>query len=229
MVRWAMVIDLEKCSGCQACGVACAAENNAPLGSPQEAGMGRLIRWLQMLPRMEGEYPHVRAEVIPMMCFQCERPPCTYVCPVAATYKNPQGIVAQVYWRCIGCRYCVNACPFTLKWFNWFQPRWPAAMAEATNPDVSLRDKGVTEKCTFCHHRLQQAKDRARAEGRPLRPEDYRPACVEACPQDALTFGDLDDPESDVARLARSPRAFRLLEELGTQPKVYFLAAAPEA
>lgn len=223
MPRWGMVIDLDKCSGCQACVVACSAEGNVPLGSPEQAAMGRLIRWMQVLPQVEGEYPHLHGQMLPIMCQQCDKPACTYVCPVAATYKTQEGIVAQIYWRCIGCRYCVNACPYTIKWFNWSQPQWPAATAQATNPDVELRDKGVTEKCCLCHHRLQWAKQKARAEGRSMRPDEYVPACVEACPTRCIVFGDLDDPESDVARLARSPRAFHLLEEVGTKPKVTYL------
>ncbi|MBI4564380.1 MAG: 4Fe-4S dicluster domain-containing protein [Planctomycetes bacterium] len=223
MVRWGMVIDLDKCSGCQACGVACAAESNVAPGSPREAWKGRLIRWLQFLPQAEGTYPNVAAALQPMMCQQCDRPACTYVCPVSATYPNPQGIVAQIYWRCIGCRYCINACPYTTKWFNWWEPQWAGNTAKATNPDVELRQKGISEKCLFCSHRLQRAKERARAERRPLASHEYVPACVEACPTGAIVFGDLEDPQSEVSKLARSPRAFRVLEELGTKPKVIYL------
>lgn len=223
MPRWGMVIDLDKCTGCQACVVACAAETNAPLGSPDIAAMGRLIRWMQILPKIEGEYPYITADMMPIMCQQCDAPACTYVCPVAATYRNHEGIVAQIYWRCIGCRYCVNACPYTLKWFNWWKPEWQGDTAKATNPDVELRDKGVTEKCCLCHHRLQAAKEKARAEGRKVRPDEYVPACVEACATRCIVFGDLDDPDSEVSRLSRSPRAFYLLEEVGTKPKVAYL------
>ena len=223
MPRWGMVIDLDVCSGCQACVVACATETNVSLGSNKEAAMGRLIRWIQTLVTLDGEYPHVTAQLLPVMCQQCERPPCTYVCPVAATYLNPDGVVAQIYWRCIGCRYCVNACPYTIKWFNWWTPSWPGEMEKGTNPDVELRYKGVVEKCLFCYHRFQRAKEQVKAEGRPLRQEDYLPACVEACPTNAIVFGNLDNPESEVSQLSRSPRAFRLLEELGTKPKVTYL------
>ncbi len=223
MPRWGMVIDLDKCSLCQACVVACATENNVALGSPEEAAMGRIIRWLQMLPQIEGQYPYLKARLLPMMCQHCDRPPCTYVCPVSATYKNPEGIVAQINWRCIGCRYCVNACPYTIKWFNWWKPQWPGQLVKSLNPDVEPRDKGVVEKCSFCNHRLQQAKEQARAEGRELRPEDYVPACVASCPTGAIVFGDLDDPESQVAKLSHSPRSFHLLEDLGTKPKVTYL------
>lgn len=221
--RWGMVIDLDKCTGCQACVVACSAENNQPLPSPQAHQEGRVIEWMKLLPFPEGEYPHLRQRLVPIPCQHCDRPPCTPVCPVMATYKNPEGLVAQVYPRCIGCRYCVNACPYTCKFFNWSEGQWPTPMGEMLNPDVSLRPKGVVEKCTFCHHRLQQARELAKSEGRSLRESDYVPACMQACPAQAIAFGDLDDPESPVAQAARGPRAFTLLEELGTLPKVFYL------
>lgn len=223
MTRFGMVIDLDLCSGCAACSVACSTECNLPFGSAEEAAAGRLMRWLQVLPRVEGQYPRVHASLQPMMCQQCDKAPCTLVCPVSATYVNPQGIVAQVYWRCVGCRYCVNACPYTLKWFNWKDHEWPGATLDATNPDVEVREKGVTEKCCFCSHRLQRAKEAAKAEGRPIGADEYVPACVEACPTGGMVFGDLDDPESEVARRARDPRAYKVLEELGTAPKVIYL------
>ncbi len=221
--RWGMVIDLDRCTACQACGTACQAENNVAPPTPEAAAEGRSIRWMDMLPYVEGEYPRVTFRLLPRPCMQCDHPPCIKVCPVGATTQGEDGIVAQVYARCIGCRYCTNACPYTVRYFNWYAPSWPGELGLALNPDVSVRPKGVVEKCTFCHHRLQKAKDRARAEGRELRPGDYLPACAEACPTRAIVFGDLDDPGSEVARLARSPRAFRLLEDLGTEPKVHYL------
>jgi molybdopterin-containing oxidoreductase family iron-sulfur binding subunit len=140
---------------------------------------------------------------------------------VYATYRNPEGIVAQIYARCIGCRFCMAACPYNAKYFNWLRYQ---KEAPGQNPDVSVRPKGVVEKCTFCHHRLQKARERALAERRELAAGDYVTACAEACPTRAIAFGDLHDEGSDVARLARSPRAFRLGEELGTRPKVFYLA-----
>jgi molybdopterin-containing oxidoreductase family iron-sulfur binding subunit len=142
---------------------------------------------------------------------------------VHATYKGEDGLVGQIYPRCIGCRYCMAACPYSVKVFNWGPPEWPDAILPTLNPDVSLRPRGVVEKCTFCHHRLQQARERARAEQRPLRESDYQPACVHSCPADAMTFGDLDDPLSPAAELSHSARASRALEPLGTEPKVVFL------
>ena len=221
--RWGMVIDLDKCTGCSACVVACSVENNQMLGSPKEAADKRIIQWLKILPVDQDGHPQARQRLIPMPCQQCENPPCVKVCPVYATFKNEEGIVGQVYSRCIGCRYCVNACPYTCKFFNWKTPLWPDEMRTGLNPDVSLRPKGVVEKCLFCHHRLQRAKEEARAERRPLRESDYQPACAESCPAKAIVFGDLNDLEGDAARLARSPRAFHLLEDLGTEPKVTYL------
>ncbi len=223
MTRWGMVIDLDRCTGCQACVVACKAENNVPFSTPEQEKKRRIISWMSVLTFIEGSYPTPKERYLPRPCMHCDNPPCVKVCPVGATYKNPEGIVAQVYSRCIGCRYCTNNCPYTLKYFNYSRPSWPSEMREYLNPDVSERPAGVVEKCTFCHHRLQKAKDKARAEKRELREGDYVPACVQTCPTQALYFGDLDNPKSLVGRLAKSSRAFRLLEELGTEPKVYYL------
>ncbi|MBI4639433.1 MAG: 4Fe-4S dicluster domain-containing protein, partial [Candidatus Tectomicrobia bacterium] len=185
---------------------------------------GRAIFWMEVRTFLEGEYPHVKARYMPTPCMHCENPPCTKVCPTGATYKNDQGTVGQIYPRCIGCRYCMNACPYTVKFFNWYPPQWPETM-QNFNPDVSVRPKGVVEKCTFCHHRLQHAKEQADAEERQVAVEgEYVPACVQACPAQALYFGDLDDRQTQVSQLSRSSRAFRLLEDLGTEPKVFYLS-----
>lgn len=217
MAIWGMVIDLDRCTGCQACVTACKAENNVPAVGAGEAALGRTISWMQVL--FEESEDHVR--FLPRPCLQCDDPPCTKVCPVYATYRTPEGIVAQIYARCIGCRFCMAACPYNAKYFNWrrYQSEGPGQ-----NPDVSVRPKGVVEKCTFCHHRLQKARERARAEHRELAPGEYVTACAEACPTRAIAFGDVSDPGSVVARLGRSPRAFRLAEELGTRPKVVYLS-----
>lgn len=218
-----MVIDLDKCTACQACVVACRAENNVPFAGPEETAKGRAIFWIQVIPVVLGEYPDVKVKFMPVPCLQCENTPCIKYCPVRATYLSPEGIVGQVYARCIGCRYCTNACPYTRRFFNWFEPTWPVEMRQYLNPEVSLRPKGVVEKCNFCIQRIRQAKERAREEKRSLRDGDVMPACVQSCPAKAMYFGDLNDPESTVARLSRSPRAFRLQEELGTDPNVVYL------
>jgi len=219
-----MVIDLDRCTGCQACVVACKVENNVPPTGALEAAQGRTISWMR-LARLEGEEgPESGAMLIPLPCMHCENPPCVKVCPTQATNIGDDGLVAQVYARCIGCRYCTTACPYTVRQFNWKNLPWPEPMEQSMNPDVSLRPRGVVEKCSFCNHRLQKVEDQARFEGRPLEDKEYLPACVESCPAEALYFGDLDDPLSEVAQMADSPRAFRLMEELGTRPKVIFLA-----
>lgn len=220
MPRWGLVIDLDRCTACQACVAACKHENNVPFSTPDVAAAGRLPSWIQLLAV---DTPSGAATPLPMLCQHCDRPPCTDVCPTSATYLNPEGIVAQVYPRCIGCRYCANACPYAAKVFNWTAPEWPDAMLAMRNPDVSVRSNGVIEKCTFCHHKLIDAKERARAEGRELSADDYVPACVQTCPPEAMVFGDLDDPHSALAALAASPRAFRWMEDLGTKPKVVYL------
>jgi molybdopterin-containing oxidoreductase family iron-sulfur binding subunit len=221
--RWGMVIDLDRCTACQACVTACQVENNIAPPTPEVAAVGRAIRWMDILPHVEGEYPRVKLRLLPRPCMQCDNPPCIKVCPVGATTRGEDGIVAQVYARCIGCRYCTTACPYTLRYFNWYEPSWPGDLGQALNPDVSIRPKGVVEKCTFCHHRLQKARDRAAAEKREIEPGEYTPACADSCPTAAIAFGDLDDPSSQVSRMARSPRAFRLLEDLGTEPRVHYL------
>jgi menaquinone reductase, iron-sulfur cluster-binding subunit len=226
MARWGMVIDLDRCNGCQACAVACRAENNVPSGGPDVAGIGRTIHWMEVVSQVQGDYPNVKMRYVPMPCMHCDEPPCIKVCPVGATYLNPEGLVAQIYNRCVGCRYCTVACPYTRRFFNWFEPSWPEVQERQLNPEVSVRPKGVVEKCSFCSHRLRLAKDAARREDRTeLRDDEVRklPACCQTCPTGAMVFGDLDDPESTVSKLAHGPRAFQLLEDLGTHPKVYYL------
>ncbi|MBI4564695.1 MAG: 4Fe-4S dicluster domain-containing protein [Planctomycetes bacterium] len=223
-----MVIDLDKCTGCRGCAAACRAENNIATAGPERAEEGRGIYWMDLLTVEEGEYPNLRSQFIPTPCNHCENAPCVKVCPVGATYINEEGIVAQIWARCIGCRYCTTACPYTRRYFNWQAPSWPEEDRQRLNPDVATRPKGVVEKCTFCHHRIRAARESARAEGRLLSDADVRklPACAQSCPAEAIVFGDLNDPESEVSRLAASPRAFRLQEELGTHPKVVYLREA---
>jgi molybdopterin-containing oxidoreductase family iron-sulfur binding subunit len=220
-----MVIDLDKCFACQSCTAACRMENNTPVAGPDQTVLGRAILWNEVLPFIEGEYPLVHATMIPRPCMHCDNPPCTAVCPVRATYKNEEGIVVVDYQRCIGCRMCTVACPYAIRYFNWFPPEWPQSLNQHLNPDpeVAPRPKGVVEKCTFCIQRLHKAREKAAAEGRTFQATDYTPACVQTCTGHARYFGDLDDPNSLVSKLAHSPRAFRLLEELGTEPKVYYL------
>lgn len=223
--RWGMAIDLDRCTGCQACVLACRQENNVAVAGPKRTEMRRGIYWMDMLTEREGEYPNLRTQFIPTPCNHCENPPCIKVCPTGATRISEEGIVAQIFPRCIGCRYCTTACPYTRRYFNWDAPSFSADEQQRLNPNVSVRPVGVVEKCTFCHQRVRTAKEQARLKGRELVDEDVQklPACAECCPADAIVFGNLNDPESKVARLHRSDRAFRLQEELGTHPKVVYL------
>jgi molybdopterin-containing oxidoreductase family iron-sulfur binding subunit len=219
-----MAIDLARCTGCNACTVSCKAENNVPLSDPVAIEEKRAISWLEVLELPTGDGRGVpRLKYMPRPCMHCDHPPCTKVCPVYATALDEDGLVNQVYDRCIGCRYCTNNCPYTVKYFNFVTPTWPDEMLHTLNPEVTIRPKGVVEKCTFCHHRLQKAREQARAERRPLQEDDYIPACVEICPTRAIVFGDLDDPRSKVTRQIGLPRVYRPLEDLGTEPKVYYL------
>lgn len=224
MSRWGMVIDLNRCTGCAECVAACKVENNVAITGKDEAESGRTMFWMDMITLHEGEYPNSKIRYLPRPCFHCDNPPCTKVCPVRATYLNEEGIVTQIFPQCIGCRYCMAACPYTVKSFNWYRPTWPQEMEKALNPDVSVRPAGIVEKCTFCVHRLQKAKEIVASEDREMENEDYIPACVECCPTNAIYFGDLANPKSEVSNLIKSFRTFRLLEELGTEPKVYYLS-----
>jgi Fe-S-cluster-containing dehydrogenase component len=221
--RWAMVVDLDRCTGCQACVVACHAENNIPVVGEKEAAKVRTLHWIRIERYWEGEYPNVKARFMPILCQHCGEAPCEPVCPVFATYHNPEGLNAQVYSRCIGTRFCGSACPYKVRVFNWLRSEFPEPLVEQLNPDVSVRTRGLIEKCTFCIQRIRRTEIEARAQGREPIDGEIQPACVQTCPPGALVFGDLNDPDSRVSQLARSHRSFRLLEELGTDPGVIYL------
>ena len=223
--RWAMAIDLDRCTGCQACVVACFAENNVPVMGPEAAVMGRYMGWLR-LERYLGDQPggELDVQLLPMLCQQCTNAPCETVCPVYATYHTAEGLNAQVYNRCVGTRYCSNNCPYKVRTFNWRDPRFPPPLQMQLNPDVTVRSRGVMEKCTFCVQRIRFAENRARDEGRPVADGEIVPACAQACPAEAIVFGDAKDPHSRVSALAREPRGFRALEETNTQPAITYLA-----
>jgi Fe-S-cluster-containing dehydrogenase component len=223
--RFGLAIDLDRCLRCQACVVACAAENNVPPPSRDEAGSGRAIHWMDMLPASAAAAPALGRGPLPVPCMHCEEPECVKACPVGATYAGDDGVVVQVWARCIGCRTCMIACPYSRRYYNWAEPAWPGGDPSRVNPDVAVRPAGVVEKCTLCQHRIRARYERARLDEETVADAELRrlPACAAACPTEAITFGDLGDPTSTVSRLARSPRATRLLEQLGTAPKVFYL------
>ena len=221
--QWAMVIDLDRCTGCEACVVACRTENNVPTVGPDQSARGRSINWIRVERYFEGDFPNVRALFRPVLCQHCEEAPCEPVCPVYATYHTDEGLNAQVYNRCVGTRYCANNCPYTVRFFNFYDPHWDAPLDRALNPEVSIRSRGVMEKCTFCIQRIRKGEDKARDEGREVRDGDVVPACVQTCTTHAMYFGNIADPTSEVARLSKSNRAERLMEDLGTKPRVVYL------
>jgi molybdopterin-containing oxidoreductase family iron-sulfur binding subunit len=223
-----MVIDLDKCTGCEACVVACRTENNIPIAGEEQTAKGRQINWIHIERYWEGEYPNIKARFLPVLCQHCDAAPCEPVCPVYATHHTPEGLSAMIYNRCVGTRFCANNCPYTVRFFNFFKPAWEAPLDRALNPEVSVRANGVMEKCTFCVQRIEQAKLSAKMENRELKDGEVNPACVQVCPTRAMYFGDLDNPESEVSRKAESGRAFHLLGELGTKPRVIYLKEADE-
>ena len=219
--RWAMAIDLALCNGCSACVAACYIENNVPVVGKRDHLKGREMSWLRIEPFYDeaGE-----VGFLPMLCQQCHAAPCETVCPVFAAYHNPEGLNVQVYNRCVGTRYCSNNCPYKVRRFNWFWHRREKPLDRMVNPDLEVRRAGVMEKCTFCIQRIRAAKDGAKDDSRKVRDGEFTTACAQSCPAGAIVFGDLLDPESRVSRLAHSERAYRVLEGLGTDPSVYYLA-----
>jgi molybdopterin-containing oxidoreductase family iron-sulfur binding subunit len=223
--RWGMAIDMDLCTGCQACVAACSMENNVPFVGEELAGYGRSMHWIRVERLWEGEFPEVKATPFqPVMCQQCGSAPCEPVCPVFATvHSQAEQLNLQVYNRCVGTRYCANNCPYVVRVFNWKDYERPEPLPNQFNPDVTVRRRGVMEKCTFCIQRIHKAEDQAKSEGREVMDGEAVPACAQACPADAIVFGRLDDPESKVSKLAKNNRSVHLLEDLGTQPRVNYL------
>jgi len=253
-IMWGMSIDLNKCTGCASCVTACNAENNIPAVGKEKCGSGHTMSWMRIerywdLPEGEAdlavedsEYPERGAHFAPMMCQQCNHAPCEPVCPVAATYHNPDGLNAQVYNRCIGSRYCGTNCPFKVRYFNFFdyQEDIPHPMEMLLNPDVTVRSKGVMEKCTFCVQRLRNAKGDQADKGIRGHVEDgaVQTACQQSCPTDAIVFGNLKDETSKISHAweshgvelnrheqfnAEGERGYRVFEELNVEPSVMYL------
>jgi molybdopterin-containing oxidoreductase family iron-sulfur binding subunit len=247
--RWAMTVDLARCTGCSACVTACYAENNLPtVGAPYQQQhvnnsdkrpgsnilRSREMAWIRLERYFEGGEDgsaDFDTRFVPMMCQHCGNAPCEPVCPVYATYHSPDGLNVQVYNRCVGTRYCSNNCPYKVRYFNWFgygEPRrpqyaWPAPLHLQLNPDVTVRGKGVMEKCTFCVQRIREAESLAKVEGRPLRPDEFTVACAQACPSRAIVFGDAADASWTVSKLVQDERAYHVFEELNTFTAVVYL------
>ena len=221
--HWTMSVDLDRCTGCGACVTACQAENNIPIVGEDAIARGREMQWIRIEKYWEGEFPDVKLRFIPMLCQHCDAAPCETVCPVSATYHNQDGLNAQVYNRCIGTRSCAVYCPYEVRYFNYNNHHWDAPLEQQLNPDVSVREKGVMEKCSFCIQRIRQAKDVAKDEGRRVQDGDVQPACVQTCPTEALVFGDRNDPDSRVSRTMNDERAYHVLEDLNTAPSVVYL------
>ncbi len=266
-IKWAMTIDLDACTGCNACSVACYAENNLPVVGKEKYGHGQAMHWMR-IERYWGEngtgdfQVDQGAQFLPMMCQHCEAAPCETVCPVGATNHTEDGLNSQIYNRCIGSRYCSANCPYKVRYFNWYnypeqEEAWPAPMHLQLNPDLTVRTKGVMEKCTFCKQRTYVARNNARNEGRDVADGEVQTACQQACPAGAISFGNLHDASSKVAKQwaqqgvditkevqdkdkerekmeqgdkesGKMARGYRILEELRPYPSVMYLERVRE-
>lgn len=226
---WGMVIDLARCTGCSSCVTACYAENNIPFVGEDQILRGREMTWMRIERYWEGgeDGEPLEARFLPMLCQHCDAAPCEPVCPVYAAYHTPDGLNGQVYNRCVGTRYCGNNCPYKVRYFNWYaynKQAFPEPLNLQLNPDVTVRARGVMEKCTFCVQRIRGAQNQARLEDRNLVEGDVVTACAQACPSGAISFGNMKDPESRVFRLGGDHRGYHVLEDLNVRPAVTYLA-----
>ncbi len=230
--HWALMVDLNACTGCSTCVIACQSENNVPVVGKDEVRRRRIMHWLRIDRYYNGDPANPEVVFQPLMCMHCDHAPCENVCPVAATTHSSEGINQMTYNRCVGTKYCINNCPYKVRRFNWFAYAQNEAFdyhmnsdfgRMVLNPDVTVRERGVVEKCSFCIQRIQEAKATAKNERRQLRDGDVVTACAQACPGNALVFGDLNDKNSRVAHLMKDPRNYQLLEELHTLPSIGYL------
>ncbi|HSB11781.1 MAG TPA: 4Fe-4S dicluster domain-containing protein [Blastocatellia bacterium] len=223
--KWAMVVDLNACIGCSACILSCQGENNVPVVGKDEVRRQREMHWIRLDRYMLGPDDNPTVAYQPVMCNQCDNASCESVCPVLATVHSSEGLNMQVYNRCVGTRYCENNCPYKVRRFNWFENKHPDPIANlALNPDVTVRSRGVMEKCTFCVQRIEEAKIHARNEGRNIRDGEIQTACQQSCPTRAISFGDLVDVDSRVGKLKHDERDYILLEEVNLRPQISYLA-----